>query len=77
MSHSAHSLSLYMAPYLIRLILELYPILIHYQTQSDYAQNQKVVGSQSESSITSPKSTRELSAMVEDPSRLSAGVGSQ
>ena len=31
---------------------------------------------QSESSITLPKNTRELSARVEDPSRLSAPLGS-
>ena len=31
--------------------------------------------SQSESSITLPKNTRELSAMVEDPSQLSAPLG--
>ena len=40
------------------------------------AQNQFFVGIQSESSITVPKNTRGLSARVEDPSRLSAPLGS-
>ena len=47
-----------------------FPNLIQYQTRLDFAQNRKVVDSQSESSNTSPKNTRDLSALVEDPSRL-------
>ena len=89
MRHSAHSSSLCITPYLKTLTrLTLEPILIHYQIHSYFAQKQKVVAanqkrvrktlnfvSQSESSITSPKATRELSARVEDPSRLSAPLG--
>ena len=57
-SHSAHSPSFYMAPYpntLTRLIRDLKPISIGYQTHPNVAQNQKVVGSQSESSTKNPK----------------------
>ena len=49
---------------------------MHYRAYSDSAQNRKTLGSQSESSITTLKNTGELSVMGEDPSQLSAPVGS-
>ena len=75
---------------MIRLMAQLYFISIHYQTHSDFTENQKVVGSQSESDPKIPKTsstnhnrvalrqknTRELSVSVEDPSGLSAALGS-
>ena len=58
MSHSAHSLSLYItktpSPILIHCRLP-FPILIYCRTHSSRAQNRKAVGGQSESSTRNPK----------------------
>ena len=51
-------------------------MLIHQEKNPNLAENRILVGSQSESSITVPENTRELSARVEDPPRLWARVGS-
>ena len=52
------------------------PYVITLRKNPNLAQNQILVGSQSESSIAVPKNTRELSARLEDPSRLWAPLGS-